>query len=116
MSASTLSQRKPYSSTPYAALEPGAEPPPQVLKAAPRAPPPVDPFLKAEAEKLAQMRDALWAAFRAAPEAGLPADLIDLTIAYTGALKLELSLLGLYRLPAARTSGVGPPLAPKDRG
>ena len=45
-----------------------------------------------EADKLRQLREALWAAFEAGPEAGLPNTLIDLTIAYTNALRLQLNL------------------------
>ena len=45
-----------------------------------------------EAENLKQLRGALWAAFEAAPEAGVPNTLIDLTIAYTNALRLQLNL------------------------
>lgn len=47
---------------------------------------------EAEAAKLAKLRDALWAAFEAGPAAGLPNTLIDLTMAYTGALRLQLNL------------------------
>ena len=46
----------------------------------------------AEAEKLKALREALWAAFEAGPAAGLPNSLIDLTMAYTGALRLQLNL------------------------
>jgi len=46
----------------------------------------------AEAEKLKALREALWAAFEAGPAAGLPNTLIDLTMAYTGALRLQLNL------------------------
>ena len=45
-----------------------------------------------EAVKLKQLREALWAAFEAGPAAGLPNTLIDLTIAYTNALRLQLNL------------------------
>jgi hypothetical protein len=45
-----------------------------------------------EVEKLKQLREALWAAFEAGPEGGLPNTLIDLTIAYTNALRLQLNL------------------------
>jgi len=47
---------------------------------------------EAEAEKLRKLREALWAAFEAGPAAGLPNTLIDLTMAYTGALRLQLNL------------------------
>ena len=47
---------------------------------------------EAEASKLKALREALWAAFEAGPVAGLPNTLIDLTMAYTGALRLQLNL------------------------
>ena len=46
----------------------------------------------AEADKLKALREALWAAFEAGPAAGLPNTLIDLTIAYTNAFRLQLNL------------------------
>lgn len=60
----------------------------------------------AEADKLKALREALWAAFEAGPAAGLPNTLIDLTMAYTGALRLQLNLRAVSARqvkPQART-------------
>lgn len=115
MSNSSISQRKPYEASPYAALQTGDDTPVSEPKVAVRVAAPIDSELVKEAQKLAQLRAALWSAFMAAPEAGLPADLIDLTIAYTNALRLELSLMGFNRMPVARASGGGPPLGLRER-
>ena len=95
--------RKPYE-PPYAALRVADTASPDKVEPQPASAahdmPPADGFGR-EAEKLEQLRAALWAAFEAGPAAGIPATLIDLTIAYTNALRLELNLLGLrwHRLP-----------------
>lgn len=115
MSGTHLSQRKPYETSPYASLQTSDDAVASEQKVATRTAAVVDPWLVKEAEKLAQLRAALWSAFMAAPETGLPTDLIDLTIAYTNALRLELTLMGFNRLPAARASGGGPPLGLKER-
>ena len=73
---------RPHDATPYATLRSAA--PVEVTGA-------VDDFA-AEGEKLKALREALWAAFEAGPSAGLPNTLIDLTMAYTGALRLQLNL------------------------
>ena len=52
-----------------------------------------DPFLLEESRKLQQLKDALWGAFLASGSTAIPLPLIDLTFAYTGTLKLQLSLL-----------------------
>lgn len=48
-----------------------------------------------EAERLHALREALWGAFEAGPDAGLPDTIIDLTMAYTGSLRLQLTLRSL---------------------
>lgn len=63
--------------------------------------------LTSEGNKLKALREALWAAFEAGPSAGLPNTLIDLTMAYTGALRLQLNLKALaarHSAPRARPS------------
>jgi len=65
----------------------------------------------AEAEKLKALREALWSAFEAGPAAGLPNTLIDLTMAYTGALRLQLNLRAL----AARQTKPQARLTPTPR-
>ena len=53
------------------------------------------PGFTAEREKLQMMRDALWDAFAAGPDAGLPTILIELTNSYTNSLRLQLNLKSL---------------------
>ena len=96
MTGSSSHQRKPYDTTPYASLR-GADPAhardePNADKPDTRAKEAATSEFTAEAEKLRLLRGALWAAFEAGPEAGLPNTLIDLTIAYTNALRLQLNL------------------------
>ena len=81
------------SSTPYAPLRSSDADPAQTgtsQETAPQSEPAKD--FAAEADKLEALRGALWAAFEAGPAAGLPNTLIDLTMAYTGALRLQLNL------------------------
>ena len=94
MTGNSSQQRKPYDTTPYASLR-GAD----SLADAPKATRPDERArdmaaqeFAAEADKLKALREALWAAFEAGPAAGLPNTLIDLTIAYTNALRLQLNL------------------------
>jgi hypothetical protein len=86
--------RKPYEAPPYASLrktEAVASTVKTEMDGASLPAAAVNDF-QVEAEKLKQLREALWAAFEAGPEGGLPNTLIDLTIAYTNALRLQLSL------------------------
>lgn len=92
MTDNSFQTRKPYDAAPYASLRTAtggapkaAEPPADV--------PPND--IAAEGDKLRALREALWAAFEAGPAAGLPNTLIDLTMAYTSALRLQLNLRAL---------------------
>ena len=94
MTGNSSQQRKPYDTTPYASLR-GAD----SVDDAPKATKPDERTrdmaaqeFAAEADKLKALREALWAAFEAGPAAGLPNTLIDLTIAYTNALRLQLNL------------------------
>lgn len=84
--------RKPSDATPYAALRSAAGTHPDR-----QAPQPASPAsdLQMETERLRALREALWGAFEAGPAAGLPNTLIDLTIAYTGSLRLQLNLKAL---------------------
>ena len=94
MTGNSSQQRKPYDTTPYASLrsshpvgdaQQAAKPDEQARDMAAQE-------FAAEADKLKALREALWAAFEAGPAAGLPNTLIDLTIAYTNALRLQLNL------------------------
>lgn len=93
MTANPSQTRKPYDAAPYASLRsPEAREQKQPASAA-ADPHPND--IAAESDKLRALREALWAAFEAGPAAGLPNTLIDLTMAYTGALRLQLNLRAL---------------------
>ncbi len=48
----------------------------------------------AELAKLQEMRDALWEAFKAGPDAGFPTILIDLANSYTNSLRVQLNMKG----------------------
>ena len=56
-------------------------------------------YLANEADKLENLKQALYAAFVAAPKAGIPTALVDLAAAYTSALRLQMSLRGLSTMP-----------------
>lgn len=86
--------RKPYEAPPYASLR-KTEAVASTVKTGmdgPSLPAAAANDFQIEAEKLKQLREALWAAFEAGSEGGLPNTLIDLTIAYTNALRLQLTL------------------------
>lgn len=108
MSLPPSQNRKPYEPVSYAALkssDAAAEP---VAKTQPLAVRDGGDnesaiYFAAEAGKLAQLRAALWAAFEAAPAACIPPALIELTVAYTTALQLELNLMGGARPARAGT-------------
>ncbi|MEQ1613247.1 MAG: hypothetical protein ABL904_10880 [Hyphomicrobiaceae bacterium] len=48
--------------------------------------------LAAETERLSALKGALWASFQAAPMSPVRAPIVDMTMAYTDALRLELKL------------------------
>lgn len=61
---------------------------------------PAEPdYLTAEADKLEGFKQALYAAFIAAPKSGIPTALVDLAATYTSALRLQMTLRGLSALP-----------------
>lgn len=67
-----------------------------------------DDFVREE-DKLRKLREALWDAFEAGPAGGLPNSLIDLTLAYTGALRLQLSLRAVTaRRTRVQANSAGP--------
>lgn len=93
MTANPSQTRKPYDAAPYASLRSNS-----ASEQASASPTPVESTqndIAAEGTKLKALREALWAAFEAGPDAGLPNTLIDLTMAYTGALRLQLNLKAL---------------------
>jgi hypothetical protein len=73
---------------------------------------PAEPdYLTAEADKLESFKQALFAAFLAAPKSGIPTALVDLAATYTSVLRLQMSLKGYSavsaRLTKAPTLNVG---------
>ena len=94
-------QRQPPS-TPYAALH--AAPDKDAARArgdAPAQNPPAEAdYLMAEADKLESLKQALYAAFVAAPKSGIPTALVDLAATYTSALRLQMALRGYSTMPA----------------
>ena len=73
--------------------------------------------LQAEQNRLRALRNALWSAFEAGPDAGLPNALIDLTMAYTASLRLQLNLRALAapREGAANSARSTPPPSGTDK-
>ena len=109
MTGSPTQTRKPYETTPYAALRAGDTATSAATVNTMNQNAAVDPAVPNafahEAERLAHLREALWAAFEAGPAAGIPTTLIELTIAYTNALRLELNLMGLGQPRKPQGSG-----------
>lgn len=92
MTDNSFQTRKPHNAAPYASLRTATGSGPKAAEQ-PADVPPND--IAAEGDKLRALREALWAAFEAGPAAGLPNTLIDLTMAYTSALRLQLNLRAL---------------------
>ena len=101
MSETNAEQRQPPN-TPYAALH--AAPDKDAARVRGYAPPqgtaPEPDYLAAEADKLENLKQALYAAFVAAPKAGIPTALVDLAATYTSALRLQMTLRGYGAMPA----------------
>jgi hypothetical protein len=53
----------------------------------------------AETERLAALKGALWASFQAEPASVVRAPIVDLTMAYTDALRMELKLRAVGKSP-----------------
>ena len=100
--AETNTEHRQPSNTPYAALH--AAPDKDAAKArgdAPAQSAPAEPdYLMAEADKLESLKQALYAAFVAAPKSGIPTALVDLAATYTSALRLQMTLRGYSTMPA----------------
>ena len=56
-------------------------------------------YLAAEADRLESFKQALYAAFLAAPKTGIPTALVDLAATYTSALRLQMTLRGYSAVP-----------------
>jgi hypothetical protein len=100
MSETSAEHRQP--NTPYAALHAASDKDAARARAdAPAQGAPTEPdYLNLEAEKLESLKQALYAAFMAAPKAGIPTALVDLAATYTSALRLQMSLRGFSTMPA----------------
>ena len=59
--------------------------------------------LAAEADKLESFKQALFAAFVAAPKSGIPTALVDLAATYTSVLRLQLTLRNYSAVPTKIT-------------
>jgi hypothetical protein len=117
----SVQNRKPYEQAAYSTLNngddgatPAQQPSVSVSKAA--SEPPSSDYYVQEAGKLEQLRAALWEAFQSGPAVCIPAALIDLTVAYTSALRLELNLLGCSKPNPINSKGIrGLPAALRDK-
>lgn len=92
--------RKPAEASTYAPLHASTAPRHHLAPSA-------DNEILSEGERLRALREALWSAFEAGPAAGLPNVLIDLTMAYTSSLRLQLNLKALSTrstLPRAKVT------------
>ncbi len=92
MTETNSAHRQP-SNTPYAALHGTADKDAKSRGDAPIQPTEPD-YLTVEADKLENLKQALYAAFVAAPKAGIPTALVDLAATYTSALRLQMTLKG----------------------
>lgn len=87
--------------TPYSALNAAQNKDARASGDAPAQAAPIEPdYLAIEAGKLESLKQALYAAFEAAPKAGIPTALVDLAATYTSALRLQMTLRGLSSMPA----------------
>jgi len=97
MTAPPSQTQKTGDPSPYASLRPSVVADAQDTLPSPQAPAPASPSpgFTAELAKLQELRDALWQAFKAGPDAGLPTILIELANSYTNSLRLQLNLKSL---------------------
>lgn len=97
MNTSPPQTNKPGDHSPYASIRSPQGPATSDGAPAPAAlPSPSSPGFAAELAKLQEMRDALWEAFKAGPDAGLPTILIDLTNCYTNTLRFQMNMKALH--------------------
>lgn len=87
-------------SAPYASLRPATDADASKARgdACPNGPAAPD-YLAEEADRLESFKQALFAAFMAAPKNGIPTALVDLAATYTSALRLQLTLRGYGAVP-----------------
>lgn len=87
--------------TPYSSLRSATETEADKARAPTAAATPAteSDYLAAEADRLESFKQALFAAFLAAPKSGIPTALIDLAATYTSALRLQMTLRGYSAVP-----------------
>lgn len=93
MTAPPSHTQKPGEPSPYASLRPSLAA--DDVRRPPNAFPTAAPGFTAELAKLQELRDALWEAFKAGPDAGLPTILIELTNSYTNSLRIQMNMKSL---------------------
>lgn len=111
MSSNPNQARKPFDAAPYASLRTSDAPQHEPAASA-------DAELLSEGERLRALREALWSAFQSAPSSALPNVLIDLSMAYTSSLRLQLSMKGWstrQSAPKAKVAAAARATAP-DKG
>lgn len=62
-------------------------------------------YWRKEADKLDALLQTLWIGFQEAPSNGLPTALADYVAAYTGAMRLKLTLMGYVAAPSRSVRG-----------
>ena len=93
MSAPSPPNQKTADSSPYSSLRSSAPADQPDTPPTPHAPPAAAPSsFAAEFAKLQELREALWEAFKAGPDAGLPTMLIELTNCYTNTLRFQMNM------------------------
>ena len=106
MTATPPSTQKPADPSPYSSLRSAvAADQPDTHRAPTAAPPASASGFSAELAKLQELREALWEAFKAGPDAGLPTILIELTNCYTNTLRFQMNMKSMN----SRKSAAQPP-------
>ena len=107
MLPSSAESRSASSSAAYANLRPADDPAgiPAGLD---------DATITVEIERLAQVRQILWAMLLAAPKNGISRDVVDLAATYASNVRLQINLAALRSLPKRAVKVVGAPVT-RDR-
>ncbi len=107
MTAPPSATQKPADASPYATLRPAVASDAQDRTRSGQSPETTSQGFTAELAKLQELRDALWEAFKAGPDAGLPTILIELTNCYTNSLRVQLNLKSLNTRRHVSSQGGG---------
>jgi len=110
---------EPRSQTAYASLRAASDAAtasqPAPGAAAPTAPKSESSYWRQEADKIDVLLETMWAGFLVADANGLPTALVDYVSAYTGAMRLKLTLMGYTAVPA-RGAKIAATMNGKARG